>query len=131
MTDERVTPAAGEWQAVANLSVSRKDEKDRMADPHAPGDIVTLTQEQARHYLEDFRVPMIRRPSDGPLPSVTAWHAFVRPPSASQFGVRPDPPGSSNVIRNPSDPEQHPEASEPKPQVVDQGVTRGRRLSGK
>lgn len=109
------------WEALTNLSIGRRDDKEKLADIVHKGEIVTLTEEVARGFLTRHRRPVIRPAADqnDAAPSITAKDLFGQQPAASQFGARPDPPGSSTVTvtpepaTHPADPRNAPEAHDP------------------
>lgn len=108
-------PAAGtkRYQALTPISVGSVTNggKDRRAALIAKGEIVSLSEEQARHLLADCKVPVIRpvEQQGDPLPVIRARDLFGTRPRAQQFGAEPDPPGASQVLA-PS-----PEGSDPQP----------------
>lgn len=109
------TPATrvGEpYEALINLSVPRRGDKDRACDLVTAGETVYLTEEEARaferHGHRDGRqVPVIRKLSgpDGsrePLPRLLPRHVSGRlfrppPPPPGSDAARPDPEGSSSI----------------------------------
>jgi hypothetical protein len=100
------------YEALIALSVPRRGDKDRQTDLVYPGEIIYLTEEEARqferHGTRDGRqVPVIRKLSgpDGsrePLPRLLPRHVSGRlfrpavPPPGSEL-PRPDPEGSSRI----------------------------------
>ena len=112
---EKGTPAArvGEpYMALACLSVPRRGDKDRATDLVMPGEIVHLTDEEARQFnrkgARDGRQVDVVRKISGPggtheprqlvLPRAVSGRLFrpTTPPPGSD-GPRPDPVGSSAV----------------------------------
>lgn len=110
------TPAAriGEaYEALIALSVPRRgDSKDKQTDLVLAGEIVHLTEDEARQFLrhgnsDGRQVPVIRKLSgpDGsrePLPRLLPRHVSGRlfrppPPPPGSDAPRPDPEGSSRV----------------------------------
>jgi hypothetical protein len=110
------TPATriGEpYEALIALSVPRRgDSKDHGTDLVMPGEIVHLTDEEARQFTrhgsgDGRQVPVIRKLSgpDGsrePLPRLLPRHVSGRlfrppPPPPGSDAPRPDPEGSSRV----------------------------------
>jgi hypothetical protein len=109
------------YQALANLSVPQAN--GERTDLVTPGNTVTLTDEEAAHFLgtcgdaeHAFRrqQPMVRLASEGsePLPKLTGRELSgpIRrppPPAPGSDAARPDPPGSSHiaVYRDPGLPE--------------------------
>lgn len=100
------------YEALINLAVPRRGDKDRNVDLVMAGETVYLTEEEARqferHGARDGRqVPVIRKLSgpDGsrePLPRLLPRHVSGRlfrppPPPPGSDAPRPDPPDSSHV----------------------------------
>lgn len=125
MATRQTQPRAGRYQALVHLSIGRRD---GMSDRIEPGEIVSLTEEQAAHFLDSarFRVSPVRPAADAdkPLPRVTPRQLTQVRPVAGQFGVRADPPGSTTAVvvedaRVPEDggpaDDGNPEAHEPQP----------------
>lgn len=115
-------PKRSLWEALAHLSIGRTTtgkDSDKAADIVHAGETVMLTEEQAHGFLTRHKVPVIRPAKDqnDPAPAIRARDLFGAQgrPSAAQFGAREDPPGSSSVevIADPSDPANHPEANDP------------------
>jgi hypothetical protein len=109
------TPATriGEpYEALVNLSVPRRGDKDRQCDLVMTGETVYLTEEEARQFnrrghRDGRQVDVVRKLSgpDGsrePLPRVLPRHVSGRlfrpavPPPGTEL-PRPDPEGSSRV----------------------------------
>jgi hypothetical protein len=109
------------WEALTNLSIGRRDDKEKLADIVHKGEIVTLTEEVAQGFLRRHRRPVIRPAADQntPAPAIHAKDLFGPQPAAEQFGARPDPPGASTVTvtpdpgAHPADPRNAPEAHDP------------------
>jgi hypothetical protein len=100
------TPGTRRYQALINLSIPWPGEnKDKNTDLVAPGDIVELTEDQARNLLTRHRVPVIRAVDEGrePLPKLTGLDVSGRirqpapPANDEDTGPRPDPAGSSRI----------------------------------
>lgn len=112
------------WEALTNLSIGRRDDKEKLADIVHKGEIVRLTEDVARGFLTRHRRPVIRPAAEQntPAPVIAAKDLFGQQPAAEQFGARPDPPGSSTVTvtpaadpaaLHPADPRNAPEAHDP------------------
>jgi hypothetical protein len=122
-------PATAEYEALTNLSIGRvitgKD-GERQADIVHRGEIVHLTEEQARGFTDPkrHRVAVIRPAAqqNDPAPDIRARDLFGARPQAQQFGARPDPAGASQVIEHPDDPADPLNAPEAKDPVVDLSV---------
>lgn len=101
------------YEALTHLSVPRRGDKDRNTDLVGPGEIVYLTEEEARQFQrhdagrDGRQVAVIRKLSgaDGsrePLPRLLPRHLSGRlfrpmtPPPGSD-APRPDPEGSSRI----------------------------------
>jgi hypothetical protein len=101
------------YEALICLSVPRRgDSKDKQTDLVMPGEIVHLTEEEARQFerhgnSDGRQVPVIRKLSgpDGsrePLQSLLPRHVSGRlfrppPPPPGSDAPRPDPAGSSRI----------------------------------
>lgn len=103
------------WQALVNISVPRPGDPDKATDLVMAGNTVTLTDEQAAKFLPpNKQVALIRKKAESgqPLPRITGRHLAGRlngPPA----DVRPDPAGSSRVIK--TEEAVIPEMTEPGP----------------
>lgn len=117
-TASEAAPKGGWWESLTNLSKGRgPSDKEKAADIIHPHEKVWLTEDESHGFLTRHKRPVIRpwRDRSEPAPQITARDLFGPQgrPTAAQFGAREDPPGASHVIENPSDPENHPEASDP------------------
>lgn len=102
------------YQALINLSVPRRGDKDKQCDLVMAGETVELDDEIALQFLRhDDRsgrqVEVIRRAGGGDVPRVLPRMVSGRLTGPPQ-GVRPDPEGSSRVQVL-----EIPEANEPQP----------------
>jgi hypothetical protein len=121
-----VSEGTSKYQALTNISVPQKDpDTGKYTDQNdlvGPGDIVELTEKQARALMATGgrtgrHRPAIRPASEKskPLPRLAArdLSGFLRapppPPEDSEL-PRPDPPGSSKIIE-----QNIPELMEPQP----------------
>jgi hypothetical protein len=102
------------YEALIALSVPRRgDSKDKQTDLVMPGEVVHLTEDEARQFLrhggnDGRQVPVIRKLSgpDGsrePLPRLLPRHVSGRlfrppPPPPGSDAARPDPEGSSRTL---------------------------------
>ena len=110
------------WQALVNLSLPRRGDKDHKTDLVMAGEVVYLTDEEAaqfnRHGGRDGRqVEVLRRVPGGvtgnTVPRVAPRAVSGRvnqppPPPPGSDAPRPDPPGSSAIqYAEPAIPEAH------------------------
>jgi hypothetical protein len=122
----QVSEGTSKYQALTNISVPQRDpETGKLNDQNDlvdPGDIVELTERQARNLMDTGlrsgrQSPAIRPYSERnqPMPRLVARNlsGFLRtpaPPPADSDMPRPDPPGSSKIIE-----QKIPELAEPQP----------------
>jgi len=127
----REAPASGKWVALTHLSISRPHSDrhghlgdDRMADRAEPGELVTLTEEEAHGFLTRHRVPVIRKATDEDAGrKITARDLFGRrrpAPATDQLQAargQADLVDSTQLIQ--VDPALSPEGNAPDPADVD------------
>lgn len=99
------------FQALTNLSIPQSfsgsdPANTRQTDLVRPGEIVELTEQQAQAIQRNHRVPVIRpaKEQNDPVPpyvtqrGITGRALFNGTPRAEQFGARPDPAGSTQLL---------------------------------
>jgi hypothetical protein len=131
------TPRTSIWEALVNLSIGRRNDKEKLADIVHKGETVTLTDEEAHGFLHRHKRPVIRPASEqnSAAPRIAARDLFGKPPGPP-FGAREDPPvdPEATVFGLPlganatggGDPFTAPEANDPQPSIVDPDATEGK-----
>jgi hypothetical protein len=119
-----VSEGRARYQALVHVSVPQRDpvtgKPTGQSDLIAPGEIVELTEQEARHLMDTsprsgHRVALVRPAKDAKEPLLRVHPAHA---SGMQMGppaeARPDPAGSSR-IQVMQDATSQPEANEPAP----------------
>jgi hypothetical protein len=122
-TTAKPEPGRSEYQALTNLSIGRRGDKDKAADFVPKGETVWLTEDEAARFLDTSRhkTAVIRPASEKnePMPRITGAGMFgakgrPAPPPVPEGSAALDVTNESKIGHiDSSDPANHPEAKQP------------------